>query len=198
MLPTRLLPKDNLLTLCTAYIDGGSRGNPGCAGYGVHLLDELGRLVAELSGPLGIRTNNQAEYSALIAALEFAHAGQIDRLQVYADSELLVNQINGTYKVKNPELKLLHHRACRLIAGLRSFSIQQIPRDQNREADRLANKAMDQAFSPSQPRKKSSPDPSRVKVVFRNGCFKPIEPVAIPEGARLTLILEPSDPDDTA
>jgi ribonuclease HI len=164
----------------------------------VHLLDEQGRLLAELSGPLGIRTNNQAEYSALIAALEFAHAGQIDRLRVYADSELLVNQINGTYKVKNLELKLLHHKACRLIAGLKFFSIQQIPRDQNREADRLANKAMDQSSSPAHSRKKSSPYPSKVKAVFRDGCFKPIEPVAIPEGARLTLILVPSAADDTA
>jgi len=185
------------LTLCTAYIDGGSRGNPGCAGYGVHLLDEMGHLVAELSGPLGIRTNNQAEYSALIAALEFAHAGQIDRLQVFSDSELLVNQINGAYNVKNTELKLLHHRASLLIGKLRSFSIQQIPRDQNREADRLANKAMDQSYSPSQSRKKSPPNPSRVKAVFCNGCFKPIEPVAIPEGARFTLILEPLEPDGT-
>jgi len=197
MLPTRLQPKDNSVTLCTAYIDGGSRGNPGCAGYGVHLLDEKGELVAELSGPLGIRTNNQAEYSALIAALEFAHAGQIDRLQVFSDSELLVNQINGAYNVKNPELKLLHHRASLLIGKLRFFSIQQIPRDQNREADRLANKAMDQSFSPSQSRKKNSPNLSRVKAVFRDGCFKPIEPVAIPEGACLTLVFEPLEPDGT-
>ena len=198
MLPTKLLPEANSLTLCIAYIDGGSRGNPGCAAYGVYLLDEQGHLVAELSGALGIRTNNQAEYAALIAALEFAYAQQIDRLQVFADSELLVNQVNGTYKVRNPELKLLHQKACRLISGLRSFSIQRIPRNQNREADRLANEAMDQTRSPCQNPRRSSPYPSKVKVVFRDGCFKPVEPVAIPEGSYLTLILQPSDLDETA
>ena len=128
---------------CVAYIDGGSRGNPGVAGYGVAVQDENGEPLVGLSQHLGIRTNNFAEYSALIGALRYALANGYDGLRVYADSELMVRQINGVYKVKSPDLQPLFREAKALISKLKSFSIHHVPREQNREADRLANLAMD-------------------------------------------------------
>lgn len=126
-----------------AYVDGGSRGNPGAAGYGVYLLDEHGHALAGLSGALGIRSNNYAEYSGLIAALDYAHSNQFEKVTIFADSELMVRQINGVYKVRSPNLKGLFKRARSLIGRFKQFSLQHIPREQNREADRLANLAMD-------------------------------------------------------
>ena len=126
-----------------AYTDGGARGNPGPAGYGVVIKDETGQKVAALSEYLGHQTNNFAEYQGLIAALEFAVKHGPRALKVISDSELLVRQINGMYKVKNPTLKDLHGRAKELIAQLEWFSIDHALREHNREADRLANEAMD-------------------------------------------------------
>ena len=126
-----------------AHIDGGARGNPGPAGYGVHLTDERGALVAEISRYLGHRTNNFAEYSGLIAALEYAVEHGWNALKVISDSELLVKQIRRDYKVKSPDLKELYDRATILIRKLTSFSIQHVLREKNRDADRLANWAMD-------------------------------------------------------
>jgi ribonuclease HI len=126
-----------------AYTDGGARGNPGPAGYGVVIKDEAGQKVAALSEYLGHQTNNFAEYQGLIAALEFAVKHGPRALKVISDSELLVRQINGMYKVKNPTLKDLHARAKELIAQLEWFSIDHALREHNREADRLANEAMD-------------------------------------------------------
>jgi ribonuclease HI len=177
----------------TAYIDGGSRGNPGTAGYGVYFLDQQGKALAEISEPLGIRTNNQAEYSALIAALEFAHAHQYFKLRIFADSELLVNQINGTYKVKNPDLQILYGRARHLIAGLESFSIQHVPREQNREADRLANLAMDHRPSRVDVEQDGPFVPTRVTAVYHDGCLRLSKPLPFPEGTRFNLILQPAD-----
>lgn len=126
-----------------AYVDGGSRGNPGVAGYGAHILDEEGNELATLSHTIGIQTNNQAEYSGLIAALDYAHINHFEKVKVFADSELMVRQINGRYKVKNQNLKRLFDQARLLIDCFKVFSIQHIPREHNREADRLANLAMD-------------------------------------------------------
>ena len=126
-----------------AYVDGGSRGNPGVAGYGAHILDEEGNELATLSHTIGIQTNNQAEYSGLIAALDYAYINHFDKVKVFADSELMVRQINGRYKVKNQNLKRLFEQARLLIGCFKVFSIQHIPREDNREADRLANLAMD-------------------------------------------------------
>lgn len=126
-----------------AYVDGGSRGNPGVAGYGAHILDEEGNELATLSHTIGIQTNNQAEYSGLIAALDYAYINHFDKVKVFADSELMVRQINGRYKVKNQNLKRLFEQARLLIDCFKVFSIQHIPREDNREADRLANLAMD-------------------------------------------------------
>jgi ribonuclease HI len=126
-----------------AHIDGGARGNPGPAGYGVVLEDEKGRKVASLSEYLGHRTNNYAEYSGLLAALQYAVDHGHKTLKVISDSELMVRQLRGQYKVKNPTLIELHRRAKDLIAKLDHFDIGHVLRGKNREADKLANEAMD-------------------------------------------------------
>lgn len=127
----------------TAHVDGGARGNPGPAGYGVVLRDASGKSVAELSRFLGIRTNNFAEYSGLIAALECALEKNLRALRVVSDSELMVRQINGQYKVRSPELRPLYEQAKALIHRFSSFRIEHARREQNKDADRLANRAMD-------------------------------------------------------
>jgi ribonuclease HI len=129
-----------------AHIDGGARGNPGPAGYGVVIEDEAGNRVAGLSEYLGHQTNNFAEYQGLIAALEFGVNRGYKALKVISDSELMVRQIKGIYKVKNPVLRDLHARAKQLIAKLEWFSIGHVLRGHNKEADRLANAAMDKGM----------------------------------------------------
>jgi len=126
-----------------AHSDGGARGNPGPSGYGVVIQDEAGRKIAALSQYLGHQTNNFAEYQGLIAALEYAIEHGHKALKVVSDSELLVRQIKGIYKVKNLTLQELHARAKELIAQLEWFSIDHALREHNREADELANQAMD-------------------------------------------------------
>jgi ribonuclease HI len=126
-----------------AHSDGGARGNPGPAGYGVVIQDQSGRRVAALSEYLGHQTNNFAEYQGLIAALEYALQHGPKALKLISDSELLVRQIKGIYKVKNPTLRDLHARAKELIVQLEWFSIGHALREHNQEADRLANEAMD-------------------------------------------------------
>lgn len=129
-----------------AFIDGGARGNPGPAGYGVVVQDESGKKIAALSEYLGHQTNNFAEYQGLIAALEYAIANGHKALKVISDSELLVRQIKGIYKVNNLVLRDLHGRAKELIAQLDWFSIGHVLRGHNEEADRLANAAMDKGM----------------------------------------------------
>jgi len=129
-----------------AHSDGGARGNPGPAGYGVAIEDQSGRKVAQLSEYLGHQTNNFAEYQGLIAAVEYALHHGPKAIKVISDSELLVRQIKGIYKVKNATLQDLHGRAKELIAKLDWFSIGHALREQNTEADRLANQAMDKGM----------------------------------------------------
>ncbi len=126
-----------------AHIDGGARGNPGPAGYGVVIEDEMGRSVTDLSEYLGSQTNNYAEYSGLLAALNYVTRYGFKALKVFSDSELMVKQIRGEYKVNHPVLKELHSKALRLIDDLEAFEINHVLREKNREADRLANQAMD-------------------------------------------------------
>jgi len=126
-----------------AHSDGGARGNPGPAGYGVVIKDNTGKKVAVLSEYLGHQTNNFAEYQGLIAALEYAVHHGPKALRLVSDSELMVKQIKGIYKVKNETLQELHARAKQLIAKLEWFSIDHALREHNQEADRLANEAMD-------------------------------------------------------
>jgi ribonuclease HI len=129
-----------------AHSDGGARGNPGPAGYGVVIQDQSGKKVAHLSEYLGHQTNNFAEYQGLIAALEYALQHGPKALKLISDSELLVRQIKGIYKVKNPTLQDLHGRAKELIAQLEWFSIGHALREHNTEADQLANEAMDKGM----------------------------------------------------
>src|SRR5580692_12280576 len=129
-----------------AHVDGGSRGNPGPAGYGVVITDQSGRKIATLSEYLGHQTNNYAEYSGLLAALDYARAHEHKALKVVGDSELLVKQIRGEYKVKSPSLQELYQRAREVIRQLDWFSIQHTLREGNQEADRLANLAMDKGM----------------------------------------------------
>lgn len=126
-----------------ANTDGGARGNPGPAGYGVVIKDQDGKKVTGLSEYLGHQTNNFAEYSALLGALRYAVEHGPRALKVISDSELLVKQIKGQYKVKHPGLQELYRQAKELIARLEWFSIEHSFREQNQEADRLANEAMD-------------------------------------------------------
>src|SRR6266852_4517343 len=127
----------------TANIDGAARGNPGPAAYGVILRRPDGTTHESLGKYIGRTTNNVAEYYALIAALDYEAASGIKRLRVYSDSQLIVNQIKGLYKVKHPDLRPLHERAKKQAAGLEAFTIQYVPREQNRDADAAANAALD-------------------------------------------------------
>jgi ribonuclease HI len=127
------------------HIDGGARGNPGPAGFGVHVADASGETVAELYGFLGRATNNVAEYAACVAALEWAIARKVGNLSLYSDSQLLVRQLEGRYKVRNAGLQPLHARCRRLMSGISSLRLSHVPRAENKEADALANQAMDES-----------------------------------------------------
>ena len=128
-----------------AYIDGGARGNPGPAGYGVRIEDQDGNLIEELYGPLGIATNNVAEYNGLLAALQWAVDHGHKQLHIRSDSELLVKQMRGEYKVKNPALQALSARARLLTMELDLVTFEHVRREMNKEADRLSIIAMDLA-----------------------------------------------------
>jgi len=192
-----------------AHSDGGARGNPGPAGYGVVIQDQSGHKVAQLSEYLGHQTNNFAEYQGLIGALEYALQNGPRALKLISDSELLVRQIKGIYKVKNPTLQDLHARAKELIAKLEWFSIGHALREHNREADRLANEAMDKgtgrgaaivarAHSPatadpgkkpevaSATREVSTSAPVKFEGIVRNGVVELLSG-KIPEGRRVQV-----------
>ena len=126
-----------------AHVDGGARGNPGPAGFGVVIEDQHGKPIAEFGRYLGHRTNNFAEYSGLIAALSYVVEHGHSALRVLSDSELMVRQMNGIYKVRSPELRPLYEEAGRLSRKLQWFRIEHVRREKNADADRLANEAMD-------------------------------------------------------
>jgi ribonuclease HI len=136
----------------TAHCDGGSRGNPGPSGYGAVVEDANGRVAARLSQFLGIQTNNFAEYSGLLAVLQWATENGAKRLRVVSDSELMVKQMKGQYKVASPVLRPLYEQARRLAGRLEKFEMRHTLRGGNQEADRLANEAMDKGMgrSPAQ------------------------------------------------
>ena len=129
------------------HIDGGSRGNPGDAGFGVYVEDGRGTVLAELYGYLGRATNNVAEYQALLHALRYALERRATAVRVFSDSELVVKQMNGQYKVKHPDMQTLHREARALLARIPDARIAHVRREQNREADRLANEALDRKAS---------------------------------------------------
>ena len=131
--------------MIVAYIAGGARGNPGPAGYGVRIESEDGTLIEELHAPLGIATNNVAEYNGLLAALQWAVDHDVEKLHVRSDSELLVKQMLGAYKVKHPGLQPLAAQARLLSMQLGGVTFEHVRREHNAEADRLSNLAMDEA-----------------------------------------------------
>ena len=127
------------------YIDGGARGNPGPAGYGVRIEDEQGALIEEFSAAIGVATNNVAEYRGLLAGLEWARAHHAASVLIRSDSLLLVQQMLGNYKVKNAGLQPLHAKARVLAHGIGDVHFEHVRREKNTHADRLANTAMDEA-----------------------------------------------------
>jgi probable phosphoglycerate mutase len=179
----------------TAHCDGGARGNPGPAGFGAVMTDAQGNVLAELSEFLGAKTNNVAEYSGLLASLEWSLANGHRYLRVVSDSELMVKQIQGKYKVKSPDLRPLFDEAKRRIAMLLGFEISHALRHKNKDADRLANEAMDRgmgkrpAAAPS-----GSPQPAGAPTVLRGftreGSIHLLGGVTLPDGVFVKVIPE--------
>lgn len=189
-------------------IDGGSRGNPGPSAYGVVIRDPRGALVTSLKKYIGRMTNNVAEYYGLIAALDYAQEHKIRALRVESDSELLVKQMRGLYKVKSADLQPLFERARKMSQGFESFRIEHVYREQNREADALANEALDVAEGvvPKAPGAKKAeapaakaevasakPEPRKVQARFRGGVLYLLEDVELPDGmvVDVTIYLRP-------
>ncbi len=168
-----------------AHSDGGARGNPGPAGYGVVIQDETGKKIAALSEYLGHQTNNFAEYQGLIAALEYAIQNGPKALKLISDSELLVRQIKGIYKVKNPTLQDLHGRAKELIGQLDWFSIGHALREHNQEADRLANEAMDTGMGRSRSAPLIPSAPQEFEGIVRDGKIE--FSGSLPDGTRVQV-----------
>ena len=161
-----------------AHCDGGARGNPGPAGFGAVIVDASGTPLAELSEFLGFRTNNFAEYSGLLAVLAWALENNHRNLRVVSDSELMVKQIQGKYKVNSPDLKPLHEEARRRITRLEGFQIHHALRHKNKVADSLANEAMDRGMgkqpgAPSPSPVTATPYPSRAAAPPAPASFEP-------------------------
>jgi ribonuclease HI len=185
-----------------ANIDGGSRGNPGPAAYGVVICDARGEVRARLKKYIGRTTNNVAEYYGLIAALDYAQSNNIRALHIESDSELLVKQMRGQYKVKSADLQPLFERAKKMSQTLASFRISHVYREQNREADALANQAMDEVSGAPRPEngkagteKSAAPSASpaiRVRARFRSGVLYPLEDIDLPDGAEVEILLRPA------
>lgn len=140
--------------------DGAARGNPGPAGLGVVLATEDGRVLAELGEGIGPATNNFAEYRAAIAGLELAAEHGAKRVLLRSDSRLLIEQLAGRFKVKNPTLQRLHEEARALIKGFEKVTLEHVPREENAEADRLANEGVDAWLAEHGPYEPPPPSPS--------------------------------------
>ncbi len=122
--------------------DGASRGNPGPAGIGVIIEDEEGNIIDKICKSIGKATNNQAEYRALIASLEAAISLNVASVDIRSDSKLVVEQIRGNYKLREPKLKPLYNRACQLLSSFQSYTIKWVPREENQEADKLIDSVL--------------------------------------------------------
>jgi ribonuclease HI len=185
-----------------ANIDGGSRGNPGPAAYAVVMRDPSGQIILELAKKFGRDTNNVAEYYGLLAALDYALARGIKALRIRSDSELLVRQMQGRYKVKSEDLKPLFERASKMSRQLTYFAIEHVRRELNREADALANVALDQDGSAEVRHETQRGDASaaagakpaasptkrlRVRARYERGVLVPGSPLDLPEGAEVSL-----------
>ena len=178
------------------HIDGASRGNPGPAAFAVVVETQEGRPVTSFSKCLGRTTNNVAEYQGLLAALEHAVANGYARVRVLTDSELMVRQIHGRYKVRSKDLKPLHEKALDLISRFESFSIQHVPRERNQEADRLANQALDGAQGGTAPVKAKgeadgfsppAPEPLRARATYQGGILKLDRRLPLRDGQEVEL-----------
>lgn len=204
--PAQLFPDpEHAVRAHIAEIDGASRNNPGPASYGVVIRTPNGDILHEFSKYLGIKTNNQAEYFALIAALDYAKEHRITALHVRSDSELLVRQMQGHYKVRSAALRQPHEQARKLARALAHFSVEHVPRERNREADRLANQALDQTATRGQRpaisgegetrnsipkyRDQTRPPEKRVRARYRRGALHPAEPLNLAEGAEVELTI---------
>jgi ribonuclease HI len=180
-----------------ANIDGASRGNPGPASYAVVMRDPNGKIILELGKKLGRDTNNVAEYYALLAALDYAAAHNIRALRIRSDSELLVRQMQGRYKVKSPDLQPLYERASKLARQFEYFVVEHVRRESNREADALANLALDSgafgraAASASSgavaPADRPPSRPPHIRAKFVRGVLVPAEPLDLPENVEVLL-----------
>ena len=193
-----------------ANIDGGSRGNPGPASYGVVVRDPRGEIVARLKKYIGRMTNNVAEYYGLIAALDYMQSQGVKALRIESDSELLVKQMRGQYKVRSPELQPLFERARKMSAALESFRIDHVYREQNREADALANEAMDEVegAAPKSAKLAAIPTPKaetrgpvgevrKIRARFRSGVLYLLEDVDLPDGVEVDVLLRLLPPKST-
>jgi len=184
-----------------ANIDGGSRGNPGPASYGVVVRNERGEIVAKLKKYIGRMTNNVAEYYGLIAALDYAQSHGVRALRVESDSELLVRQMRGHYKVKSPDLRPLFERAKKMSQTFESFRIDHVYREQNAEADALANEALDETSGQPKPSITTKPEarpklpqdmqsaPRKLRAQVRNGELHLLEPLDLPENTEVEILL---------
>jgi len=188
-----------------AHCDGGSRGNPGPSGYGAVIEDANGRILARLSEYLGKKTNNYAEYSGLLAVLAWALENNYPRLRVVSDSELMVKQMTGRYKVNSPDLKPLWIEAHKRANQLDRFEITHTLRGGNKEADALANDAMDRGMgrikpelkpelkapssSSSSPQSSNRTAASEIPIAPRAATNSPAKPVQ-PTGAKPRQVLE--------
>src|SRR3974390_274153 len=178
-----------------ANIDGGSRGNPGPAAYGVVIRDPQGELVAKLKKYIGQNTNNVAEYFGLIAALDYSQTHGVRALRVLSDSELLVKQMRGRYKVKTDDFRPLFERARTVTQPLDTFRIDRVFREQNREADALVNQALDETSranpaSPSNPQRPPTKEATmRLVARYKDGLLQPEAPLDLPEGTEVDLLL---------
>ena len=170
-------PPKNSAPWISAHCDGGARGNPGPSGYGALIQDEAGLVLAELSEFLGIRTNNFAEYSGLLGSLQWALDNGHKNLRVVSDSELMVKQIQGKYKVNSPDLRPLWEEARRRIAQLDGFQISHALRHKNKDADRLANEAMDRGMK--RPRATGEPAPTLRATPYPASSAAPAQPASL-------------------
>jgi ribonuclease HI len=188
-------PERKPLASYQANIDGGSRGNPGPAAYGVVIRDGKGEIVARLKKYIGQNTNNVAEYFGLIAALDYAQTHGIRALRVESDSELMVKQMRGQYKVKSADLKPLFERARKMAQALEAFRIDHVYREQNREADALVNQALDETSRPasataSNPAKQPPKDSTlRLFACYKDGAFYPEDSLNLPNGTEVEILL---------
>jgi ribonuclease HI len=188
-------PERKAIAAYQANVDGGSRGNPGPAAYGVVVRNPRGEIVARLKKYIGKNTNNVAEYFGLIAALDYAQNHGIRALRIESDSELMVKQMRGQYKVKSEELKPLFERAKKMSQTFESFRISHVYREQNKEADALVNQALDETSgsgtSSGAKMEKPVAKESTMRLIarYKDGVLEPYDALDLPEGTEVEILL---------